>query len=136
MLRFMLYFSTEFRVGNFSAISRARAWVRGMIYSRITERNRNAVPARNTEPRRLTLVEQWNSLSDIIKGAFFSAQEATRCHKSAALQLDLAQYALISLVGELSAVMDVGGFRRPATVHVLDIQPQPAPQPFDDAIAA
>lgn len=133
----MLYFSTEFSVGDFPAISRARARVRGMVYSRFTKRNRETVPAANTEPRRLTLVEQWNSLSNIIKGAFFSAEEATRCHKSAALQLDLAQYALISLVDELSAVMDVGVRRREATVHVLDLQPPPAPlQPFDDAIAA
>ncbi|AGK59841.1 hypothetical protein HYPDE_40863 [Hyphomicrobium denitrificans 1NES1] len=89
------------------------------------------------EPHRLTFVEQWGYLSDTIKGALSRAEEATRCHTSAALQLDLAQYALTSLVDELSAVMDVGGRRRPATVHMLDLQPPPfAPRPFGDAIAA
>jgi hypothetical protein len=137
MLRFMLYFSTDFLAGKFTAISRAVARVRGMGYSRFKQPVGSDAAVANSEPRRLTLVEQWNLLSDIIKGAFVSAEEATRCHKSAALQLDLAQYALISLVGELSAVMDVGGRRRAATVHVLDVQPPPAPlRPFDDAIAA
>lgn len=137
MLGFMLYFSTDFLVGSFPVISRAITRVRDMAYSGFTQRGANVVVATNTEPRRLTLVEQWNSLSDIIKGAFFSAEEATRCHKSAALQLDLAQYALSSLVDELSAVMDVGGRRREATVHVLDVQPSSAPaQPLGDAIAA
>jgi hypothetical protein len=137
MLGFMLYFSTDFLVGNFSLVSRAITRARGTVYSRFTQGGTKPVVAVNTEPRRLTLVEQWNLLSDIIKGAFFSAEEANRCHKSAALQLDLAQYALTSLVDELSAVMDVGGRRRKATVHVLEVQPPPlSPRPFDDAIAA
>lgn len=134
----MLYFSTNFLVGGFPAISRAIGRARGMAYSSFAWRGSKTVTvAANTESRRLTLVEQWDSLSDIIKGAFCSAEEATRCHKSAGLQLDLAQYALTSLVDELAAVMDVGGRRRVATVHVLDVQPPPAPlQPLDDAIAA
>lgn len=85
------------------------------------------------EPRRLTLAEQWDCLSNVIKGAASRAEEATRCHASASLQLDLAQYALTSLVDELSSVMDMGGRRRRATVHVLEVLP---PRPIGDAIAA
>jgi hypothetical protein len=92
--------------------------------------------ARYREPQRLTLAEQWGYLTDTIKGALSRAEEATRCHASAALQLDLAQYALSSLVDELSAVMDVGGRRRPATVLMFDIQPPSSPRPLNDAIAA
>ncbi len=88
------------------------------------------------EPRRLSLAEQWNHLSDIVMGAASRAEEATRCHASATLQLDLAQYALTSLVDELSAVMDVGGRRRRATVHVLGVQPFPSLRPIGGAIAA
>jgi hypothetical protein len=137
MLGFMLYFSTDFLVGKFIVISRAIAKARGAVYSRFAKDGAKPFSTANIEPRRLTLAEQWAALSDIIKGAFFSAEEATRCHKSAALQLDLAQYALTSLVDELSAVMDVGGRRRKATIHVLDVLPPPiSPRPFDDAIAA
>jgi hypothetical protein len=137
MLGFMLYFSTDFLVGDFSTVSRVIARVRDASYLRFVQSRAKTNIAVDREPRRLTLVEQWNSLSNIIKGAFFSAEEASRCHKSAALQLDLAQYALTSLVDELSAVMDVGERRRVATVHVLDVQPPPiAPRPLDDAIAA
>ncbi len=85
------------------------------------------------EPRRLTITDQWGYLSDVIKDAAARAEEAARCHTSAALQLDLAQYALTSLVDELSAVMDVGGRRRRATVHILGVPPS---RTFDEAIAA
>jgi hypothetical protein len=131
----MLFTATNFLVGD-SAIFRAFGWIRGAVNSRDLVASREIETA-YMEPRRLTLAEQWNSLSDIIKGAASRAEEATRCHTSAAMQLDLAQYALTSLVDELSAVMDLGGRRRRATVHVLDVQQsQPPPYPFDDAIAA
>jgi hypothetical protein len=91
---------------------------------------------RQREPRRLTIAEQWTYISDIVVGAASRAEEAARCHASATLQLDLAQYALSSLVDELSSVMDVGGRRRLATVHVLGITPSPSPRPIGDAIAA
>ncbi|MBS0269700.1 MAG: hypothetical protein JSS54_12060 [Proteobacteria bacterium] len=86
------------------------------------------------EPRRLSLAEQWSQISGIVMGAASRAEEATRCHASATLQLDLAQYALTSLVDELSAVMDVGGRRRRATVHVLGVAPRRPT--MGDAIAA
>jgi hypothetical protein len=85
------------------------------------------------EPRRLTVAEQWNYLTDVITGATSRAEEATRCQASAALQLDLAQYALTTLVDELSAVMDMQGRRKRATIHVLEVAPVRA---FGDAIAA
>ena len=49
------------------------------------------------------------------------------------MQLDLAQYGLTTLVDELSAVMDMQGRRRRATVHVLEVTP---PRVLGDAIAA
>jgi len=92
---------------------------------------------RQSEPRRLSLAEQWSQISGIVMGAASRAEEATRCHASATLQLDLAQYALTSLVDELSAVMDVGGRCRRATVHVLGVAPQlPRRTAMGDAIAA
>jgi hypothetical protein len=131
----MLFTATNFLVGD-SAISRAIGWIRGTVHSRGLVTSGKAEMAPYMEPRRLTLAEQWTSLSDIIKGATSRAEEATRCHASAAMQLDLAQYALASLVDELSAVMDVGGRRQRATVHVLDVQQPQSPYRFDDAIAA
>ena len=78
------------------------------------------------EPRRLTLAEQWVRLSDIVLGAASRAEEAARCHAAATQQLDLAHYALNSLVDELAAVMDMGArVRRRATVHVLGLPPLP-----------
>jgi hypothetical protein len=78
---------------------------------------------RFVEPRRLTLAEQWARLAHIIRTAFSRAEEAARCHSAAALQIDLAQYGLITLVDELSAVMEMPGRRRRATVHVLEVAP-------------
>jgi hypothetical protein len=134
----MLYTSTDYLVGDFTVFSRATDWMRGVINSGFAIKKQKIELALYTEPRRLSLSEQWNSLSLIIKGALSRAEDASRCHASAAVQLDLAQYALASLVDELAAVMDVGGRRRRATVHVLDVQPSPPPpsRPFDGAIAA
>lgn len=81
----------------------------------------------------MTLAEQWARLTDIIKSAVLGAEAASRCHSSAGMQLDLAQYALTSLVDELSAVMDVGGRRKRGNIHVLEILP---PRPIGDVIAA
>ena len=85
------------------------------------------------EPRLLTIAEQWNRLASVITSAGAKVEIAARCHASAALQLDLAQYALTSLVDELANVMDVQGRRRRGTVHVLEIVP---PRIIGDAIAA
>lgn len=85
------------------------------------------------EPRRLTLAEQWKCLARVIEGAASHAEEAMRCHTSAAIQIDAIQYGLTSLVDELAVVMDVRGLRKQATVHVLDI---PLPRSVGDAIAA
>jgi len=81
----------------------------------------------------MTLAEQWNRLATVIKTAVSRADEATRCQAAAAMQLDLAQYGLTTLVDELSAVMDMQGRRQRATVHVLEVAP---PRVLGDAIAA
>ncbi len=123
-------------VSFFAAISGATALFFQLVSPRAAANTvKNEMP-RQLEPRRLSISEQWNYLTDIVVGAASRAEEAARCHASATLQLDLAQYALSSLVDELSAVMDVGGRRRVATVHVLEITPSPSPRPVGDAIAA
>jgi hypothetical protein len=124
-----------------AAISMAAAPIFNFLSSQITPPPVKDMPRRigprQIEPRRLTISEQWSHISGIITGAASRAEEATRCHASATLQLDLAQYALTSLVDELSAVMDVGGRRRRATVHVLEIAPPSPPRPTrGNAIAA
>lgn len=119
--------------GIYAAISRASASVFDFLRSQMTSSSAKEMP-RQSEPRRLSIAEQWSQISGIVMGAASRAEEATRCHASATLQLDLAQYALTSLVDELSAVMDVGGRRRRATVHVLGVAPRRPT--MGDAIAA
>jgi hypothetical protein len=118
------------------AISSAATSFSQLAGLRAPVNNAKSEMPRQLEPRRLTIGEQWTYLADIVVGAASRAEEAARCHASATLQLDLAQYALTSLVDELSAVMDVGNRRRLATVHVLGIASSPAPRPIGDAIAA
>jgi len=103
--------------------------------SAITESESGVQPAKlfTAPPRRLTIADQWAFLSSIIKDAVSRADSAVQCHVSATLQLDLAQYGLISLVDELSAVMNVGGRAKRATVHVLGSAPVRA---FEGALAA
>jgi hypothetical protein len=120
----------------FTALSNAAASLFHLADPRVVANSAKKEMPRQLEPRRLTIAEQWNYLTDIVVGAASRAEEATRCHASATLQLDLAQYALTSLVDELSAVMDLGSRRRRATVHVLGITPSPSPRPVGDAIAA
>jgi hypothetical protein len=111
--------------------------IRGMVSLRSGTKVRTPEIAAPREPRRLTLVEQWAAISEIVKNAVMGAEEAMRCHKSAAMQVDLAQYALVSLVDELAAGKDKGERLSRANVHVLDIPlPPMPPRPFDDAIAA
>ncbi|CAA2143518.1 hypothetical protein [Hyphomicrobium sp. ghe19] len=132
----------KIRVANvWAAISMAAAPIFNFVCSRLTRSPAKEMPrqvgSRRIEPPRLSISEQWGHISGIITGAASRAEEATRCHASATLQLDLAQYALTSLVDELTAVMDVGGRRRRATVHVLGIAPPSSPRPtMGDAIAA
>lgn len=84
-------------------------------------------------PPRLSLADQWVRVSDIILGASAKATEASRCHVSAAQQLDLAQYGLSSLLAELALVMDVGVQPLPATVYVLKVA---KPRIISGALAA
>jgi hypothetical protein len=85
------------------------------------------------EPAPMTISEQWNRLTSIIQTAASRADDAARCHAAAALQLDLAQYGVTTLIDELSAVMEMPGRRPRATVHVLEV---PSPREFGTAIAA
>ena len=128
----MLLIAVNFLDKAFAAISRRVANF-GKIIDWITRDSEKSDVLLGLEPRRLTLAEQWTRLGDIVKGAMLSADEAAHCHASAAMQLDLAQYALTSLVDELSAVMDVGGRRKRANVYVLEIL---SPRPVGSAIAA
>lgn len=116
-----------------NAISWAVAYLRSAAVSRFAAEPRRSQIKPYIEPRRLTLTDQWNRLAEIIRTAAWRADEATRCQTAAAVQLDLAQYGLTTLVDELSAVMDMQGRRRRATVHVLGVMP---PRTLGDAIAA
>lgn len=116
-----------------NAISLTVTSLRSIAVSRFAADPRKSQIEPYIEPRRLTIAEQWNRLADVIKTAEWRADEATRCQAAAALQLDLAQYGLTTLVDELSAVMDMQGRRRRATVHVLGVTP---PRALSDAIAA
>jgi hypothetical protein len=133
----MLYTSTNILVGGSTVFSRSIERIRGVLSLWSVTKVRTSEAVTRREPQRLTLVEQWAAISRIIGHAASGAEEAMRCHKSAAMQVDLAQYALGSLVDELAAVMNVGERRSRANVHVLDIPlPPTPPRPFDDAIAA
>jgi hypothetical protein len=119
------------------AIARGREIVRQFVLWAFADAPAASEVPKRVEPRRLSLADQWAYLSDIVMGAASRAEEAARCHASATQQLDLAQYALTSLVDELSAVMDMGGrVRRRATVHVLGVSPSPSVLSIGDAIAA
>ena len=124
---------TSFLSGILNATLHVIARVGDFAAAQIAAGPRKSELAAIIEPRKLTITEQWRYLADVIRGATSQAEEATRCHAAAALQLDLAQYALTSLVEELSAVMDMQGRRKNATVHVLEVTPVRA---FGDAIAA
>jgi hypothetical protein len=121
----------------FSAIAGGYENIRRILVAASPIKVPEATPVRRPEPRRMTLADQWAYLTDIIMGAASRAEEATRCHVSATQQLDLAQYALCSMIDELSAVMDMGGrVRRRASVHVFGAAPSPLLMPIGGAIAA
>ncbi|WP_290980170.1 hypothetical protein [Hyphomicrobium sp.] len=120
-----------------SAILGGYAIARQFIVANFVSAPADPLPARRAEPRRLTLSEQWAYLTDIVMGAASRAEEAARCHVSATQQLDLAQYALSSVIDELSAVMDMGGrVRRRSTIHVFGTAQPVLSMPYGGAIAA
>lgn len=76
-----------------------------------------AVPA---APRQLTLAEQWSKIAAVLVSSVDGARAATEMQSAATQKIDLAQYGLITLVDELSAVMTMPGrSRRTATVHTF-----------------
>ena len=71
---------------------------------------------------RLTVEKQWGRLSAVVTDSIGSANNAGKLQSAATQQLDLAQYALSTLVDELAAVMTVPGRREnKGTVHVFEL---------------
>lgn len=69
----------------------------------------------------MSLADQWSKVSSILLQSVDGARIATEMQSAATQQLDLAQYGLITLVDELSAVMTIPGRRsRGATVHAFN----------------
>jgi hypothetical protein len=81
----------------------------------------------------MSIGAQWLRLAGIVSKAIERAQQANECHRAATRQIDLAQYALSSLVDELSAVMTIRGHRPMAVVHVFEPSAQ---RPARQALAA
>lgn len=80
-------------------------------------------PQRSEQLMRLpmTLTDQWSKVSAVLVRSVDGARLATEMQSAATQQLDLAQYGLLTLVDELSAVMTIPGRRsRSATVHTFN----------------
>lgn len=80
----------------------------------------------NVQLARISLADQWQSLSGTLTQAIGRAEQAHVLQSAATRQLDLAQYGLSTLMDELSAVMTVPGRRGPAMVHRFAPLAQPA----------
>lgn len=94
------------RVGAFEQVSRGRTITTGAAHT--------------ASAQRLTAADQWSKLSNILQTSVGRATAAEQNQLSATRQLDLAQYALTTLVDELSAVMTLPGRRsRTATLHMF-----------------
>ncbi|MEQ1718990.1 MAG: hypothetical protein ABL907_23900 [Hyphomicrobium sp.] len=93
-----------------------------------------AVFTRPSLPARLSPAEQWDRLSGVLGKAVSSAGHARELQASAAQQIDLATYALYSLVDDLAAVMIEPLRRETAVVHHLE--PQISRRPAAKALAA
>lgn len=65
----------------------------------------------------MTAAQQWEKVSGVLTAAISSATQARELQASAAQQLDLATYALYTLVDELAGVMSEPLVREPASVH-------------------
>lgn len=71
--------------------------------------------------RPMTLADQWSKISGVLVRSVDGARIANEMQSAATQQLDLAQYGLLTLVDELSAVMTIPGRRsRSATVHAFN----------------
>ena len=78
----------------------------------------------------LSAAEQWARVSGVLNRSNSQASQARALQGRAAQQIDLATYALNSLIDELSAVMALPARRELAVVHLFE----PA-QPFEPALA-
>ena len=68
-------------------------------------------------PVRIPLAAQWQRLAETLTQSIDRAEQAQKLQAAATRQLDLAQYAMTTLMDELSAVMTVPGRRASAVVH-------------------
>lgn len=84
-------------------------------------------------PVRISLAAQWQRLTDTLTQSIDRAEQAQQLQAAATRQLDLAQYAMTTLMDELSAVMTVPGRRASAVVHRFEPL---ALRPVDQALAA
>lgn len=80
---------------------------------------------------KITLAQQWVTIAALLGEAGRAADQARKLQKGATQQLDLAQYGLVTLRDELSAVMAIASRRdTTAVVHLFepasDRQPQRA----------
>ena len=74
---------------------------------------------------RLTASLQWSKVSEILSQSGQRAREAAALQAAAMRQIDLAQYGLITLRDELSAVMTLASRRDTAVVQLFGaVQPQ------------
>ena len=90
-------------------------------------------PATTVVSARLSMPDQWQRVSGTLTQAVGRAEQAHTLHSAATRQLDLAQYALITLMDELSAVMTVPSRRETAQVHRFEPVVQ---RPAQQALAA
>ncbi len=84
-------------------------------------------------PVRISLAAQWQRLTETLTQSIDRAEHAQQLQAAATRQLDLAQYAMTTLMDELSAVMTVPGRRASAVVHRFEPL---ALRPVDQALAA
>jgi hypothetical protein len=106
--------------------------IAGLIAARMPRRRKTL--GRPAEPLvRLTLADQWQRLTETLTQSIDRAEQAQQLQAAATRQLDLAQYAMTTLVDELAAVMAVPGRRASAIVHRFEV---PARQPAGQALAA
>lgn len=100
--------------------SSAANWIRSAIRAARSAFRQRPVTAAVRTGGAMARDEQFARLSGIVARGVTRADDASGFHKSAALQLDLAQYALSSVMDELSVVMAVPGRGSPALVRIFE----------------
>jgi hypothetical protein len=106
------------------AIGRVQRWLATAFAARTVDPRSpsKAKASRHTTSQshgRLDAAAQWAKISSVLGEAGVRAREAASLQATATRQLDLAQYGLITLRDELSAVMAMPSRRDGAVVHVF-----------------